>query len=775
MTKNFTSNFHTGELVETIGRALNGKRNGKGGFDLCDCPAHHGRECLSIDPGANGDILLRCHTGCGFDAVRDALRGMGLWPERGEGGGATTAEQAAESIARRRALEAEQAARHQDAAAKAKALYEAANIGADATAHPYNQERGGRWTGHTARRGNWPFHGGDADALLLPYTDTAGELRTLQAISGSGRPFSHGDKKDYYPGGAKRGNFYTFFELGEHVRRFFIGEGFFTVQAAQEAFYQTNGEPPATAPDGWITAGDAGNLEPVARAIHAAHPGAAIIILADEDGPGIIAANKAALAAGGKVARPSAGLPTGANIAKGYDFDNLLCEAGAGAVCAALDKAAKPEGGTVKDAGEAAYQEQAAAPAAQGAEDEAARRALIDEIKAGFWARRVSPKSSIENTPPERAHILRNYIIERTVGALSGAGGGGKSYQCLKIGMAITSGKQIEVFDPPEKGPVIYLSAEDDDGILWWRMHHLAAKYELSPYEVEEMERNFHPIDAGGFFKPIMERDRNGNPCETVYSEALREIIADVDPALVIIDPKADFYGIEENSNEDEAAWAGALRGMIQRDKRTAFLVVSHIAKGLDEDQREQAHAARGGTAFIDACRTAMNYIPARASEIKKYDLPTDAFKLIYTKGNYHKWPGPVFFGKDDYGIPVMIDTEALDNAKAAASYEDAVRAVPVIAQAWQAKGGPLNKVKWERNLGQDLTDPAKPKPGREQLAHAALIKYGITFDQVATAIAEAIRRGYVRAEPGERTAKHGPAPIVIVFDHFHPEEVGTL
>lgn len=402
--------------------------------------------------------------------------------------------------------------------------------------------------------------------------------------------------------------------------------------------------------------------------------------------------------------------------------------------------------------------------------NEEARRARIDEIKAGFWARRVSPKSSVENEPPERGHILQGYIVERTVCAFSGEGGGGKSYQCLKMGLAITSGKQIEVFDPPQKGPVIYLSAEDDEGILWWRIHHLATQYELSPYDVEEMERNFHPIDAGGFFKPIMQCDRTGNPCETVYGEALREIIADVDPALVIIDPKAEFYGIKENANEDEAAWTGALKGMIRPGKRTAFLVVSHIAKGLDEDQRESAHAARGGTAFIDACRAAMNYVPARASEAKKYDLPQGAFKLKYTKGNYHKWPDDAFFIKDEYGIPVMVDMETIKTAQDQARYEDAVRAVPAIAQAWGAKGHKLNKVKWERRQGQDLTDPAKPKPSPEQLAHDALTKIGIAFDQVATAIAEAIRRGYVRAAEGERTGTKGRAPLVIEFVTLPPE-----
>ena len=403
-------------------------------------------------------------------------------------------------------------------------------------------------------------------------------------------------------------------------------------------------------------------------------------------------------------------------------------------------------------------------------ETEAARRTHIEEIKNGFWERRVSPKFSVENEPPPRGHILQGYIAERIVCAFSGAGGGGKSYQCLKFGLAITSGKTIEAFTAPEKGPVIYLSAEDDEGILWWRMHHLAAQYGLSAYEVDEMERNFHPIDAGGFFKAFMEYDRNGNPRESIHSEALREIIAEVDPALVIIDPKSDFYGIKENANEDEAAWTANLKSMVQPGKRTSFLVVSHIAKGLDEDQRESAEAARGGTAFVNACRTALNYVPARASEIKKYDLPKDAYKLLMTKCNYHKFAEPAFFVKDENGVPVMVDLEGIKTAKATAAYEDAVRAVPAIAQAWQDKGRKLNKRDWSRRLGEDLTDPAKPKPGPEQIAHDALAKFGIAFDQVETAIAEAIRRGYVKTVEGERTAKRGPAPTVIEFAEYPPD-----
>lgn len=50
-----------------------------GGHGMACCPAHDDRTpSLSIAGGSEGRLLLHCHAGCDYDAVRTALRGRGL-------------------------------------------------------------------------------------------------------------------------------------------------------------------------------------------------------------------------------------------------------------------------------------------------------------------------------------------------------------------------------------------------------------------------------------------------------------------------------------------------------------------------------------------------------------------------------------------------------------------------------------------------------------------------------------------------------------------------
>ena len=65
--------------ADTLAKALGGRRAG-GGW-MARCPAHDDRDpSLSIRDGANGQVLVRCHAGCGQRQVIAALRTHGLWP-----------------------------------------------------------------------------------------------------------------------------------------------------------------------------------------------------------------------------------------------------------------------------------------------------------------------------------------------------------------------------------------------------------------------------------------------------------------------------------------------------------------------------------------------------------------------------------------------------------------------------------------------------------------------------------------------------------------------
>lgn len=138
--------------------------------------------------------------------------------------------------------------------------------------------------------------------LVIPLHDANGRLWSLEYIAPDGR-------KRFLKGGRKKGHFYL---LGMPGKTLLIAEGFATAASVHEA----TGHAVAVA-------FDAGNLEPVARALRLRYPFAKIIIAADNDtgnpddpdNVGVASARRAAAAVGGSVAFPPV---------KG-DFNDLAC------------------------------------------------------------------------------------------------------------------------------------------------------------------------------------------------------------------------------------------------------------------------------------------------------------------------------------------------------------------------------------------------------------------------------------------------------------------
>lgn len=63
-----------------IGQQLHGRKSGAGW--VARCPAHDDQDPSLSLRDANGKVLLYCHAGCEQNAVIEALKARGLWPER---------------------------------------------------------------------------------------------------------------------------------------------------------------------------------------------------------------------------------------------------------------------------------------------------------------------------------------------------------------------------------------------------------------------------------------------------------------------------------------------------------------------------------------------------------------------------------------------------------------------------------------------------------------------------------------------------------------------
>jgi hypothetical protein len=64
--------------AERITRALHGRWYGRYGLAFCPAHANTHTPALSFADGDDGRLLVRCHAGCGFTAILEALRALGL-------------------------------------------------------------------------------------------------------------------------------------------------------------------------------------------------------------------------------------------------------------------------------------------------------------------------------------------------------------------------------------------------------------------------------------------------------------------------------------------------------------------------------------------------------------------------------------------------------------------------------------------------------------------------------------------------------------------------
>ena len=269
----------------------------------------------------------------GFQNFRDGLD----WENwRADIGRQLTPEEEAANRARMEAQraerEAEAKAKRDKARKKANAIWNSAKPAPDD--HAYLLRKGVPSFG--LRVGSWPkweeVRPGEwrenriPGVLLVPMRSPSGTLHSLQAIY----PDKVGGRdKDFLPHGEKAGKFHLIGELAEGVP-LCVAEGY----ATGASIHQATGWPVAVA-------FDAGSLEPVARALREANPGARFILCADDDhrtvgNPGRSKAEAAARAGAGVVAVPVFG-PERPDAAT--DFNDLATLEGLDAVRRILEAA----------------------------------------------------------------------------------------------------------------------------------------------------------------------------------------------------------------------------------------------------------------------------------------------------------------------------------------------------------------------------------------------------------------------------------------------------
>lgn len=189
--------------------------------------------------------------------------------------------------------------------------------------------------------------------------------------------------------------------------------------------------------------------------------------------------------------------------------------------------------------------------------------ALFPEPTTPAMLRLLSPDDCAE--APRRGYVVKGLIAPGDLACIFGPPGAGKSVLAPHLAYAVAQG--CEVFGRRVRpGAVFYVGAEDQSG-LRQRVHALRLQRGPAP-ELQVVE------GVSDLFNP-----------ETGQADALRALVAEHTPALIVLDTvAAAFPGMDENTSQDMGRVVAFARELAAHG--AAVMLIHHDSKARDGTPR---------------------------------------------------------------------------------------------------------------------------------------------------------------------------------------------
>jgi AAA domain len=172
---------------------------------------------------------------------------------------------------------------------------------------------------------------------------------------------------------------------------------------------------------------------------------------------------------------------------------------------------------------------------------------------------------------PPREWAVPDLIPCDTVTMLSGDGGVGKSSLAAQLAVAFATDTEWLSLKP-KSGPVVFVSAEDDQDELHRRIASIADSEGIDLADLHDL----HIVPLAGRDAVMGATEgRGGVVKETAVWRGLVRIVESVKPRLVALDTQADIFGGNELARTEARQFIGQLRGLAIKH-RLAVLLLSH-------------------------------------------------------------------------------------------------------------------------------------------------------------------------------------------------------
>jgi hypothetical protein len=282
---------------------------------------------------------------------------------------------------------------------------------------------------------------------------------------------------------------------------------------------------------------------------------------------------------------------------------------------------------------------------------DAAEEISIQEVPDKEFYRKADLGKWLNEEPPAPQWVFNDVLLQNILGAILAQGGTGKTLFSFGLAISAATGNMIfDLFKPSEQMKVLCVFGEDSEPIIWQRLKAIISDLERQKIFVDENLLTNNLYLFCGQSDPLMKLDF-GNPVITDAYKRLQNKIEDVKPKLVILDPKSQFYGLEENSNDYNTQWTNSLKRLTNINGATV-LFTHHVTKASNGLLNQSA--ARGGGALTDNCRWVANMTKISEKTAKKFGLDKheDFVEFKITKSSYTRLPSDsIYFSKVEGGV----------------------------------------------------------------------------------------------------------------------------
>lgn len=325
--------------------------------------------------------------------------------------------------------------------------------------------------------------------------------------------------------------------------------------------------------------------------------------------------------------------------------------------------------------------------------------------------------SELQNAEiPPRRWLVPGRIPMKAVTILSGDGASGKTTILLQLCDAVARGADWLGAPIEEKGPAMFVTAEEDHDEVHRR---LAAIVQRRGHSFADL-RDFHFSCLSGEDSLLCIETQRGSLRPTPLFDKIEATAQSLKPRLIGIEAAADVYGGDENNRGQVRQFIHLLRRLALAADGAVVLIQHPSVTGMAEGQGRS-----GSTAWRNSARSQLYFASPKRNED---DPDGDLRELRVVKSNYGR-SGETVAVRWDQGLFVPAGAQSPIERAAAEMEVEALFLTLLDRTVAQGRGvGPNSGKNYAPKIFEDMPDAGKVK-GRafaqamERLLSAGKIK----------------------------------------------------